>query len=111
MLVVAVAGAPPPPAPALLLRLFLRLLPPPLGEAGKASVDLLQALLHIGSVTASRVGAEQKIVGHGHVTEQLTSLGHEAEAALDTLLDVEPLKIDAIIDHLAAGMQQTRRSG
>ena len=67
----------------------LRLLPPALGEARKTVIDFLQAL--IGAVAAARIGAEQQIVGDRHVAEQFARLRHQAEAALDALLDVEPV--------------------
>jgi hypothetical protein len=59
----------------------------------------LQALLHARAVAAPRIGAEQKIVGDGHIAEQLAAFGHQAKAALDALLDIDAPQIDAIIDH------------
>ena len=78
----------------LAARQCLRLLPPALVEPGKTRIDLLQALLHIGSVTATRVAAQQKVVGNRHVAEQFAGFRHQTKSALDTLLDVEPLDIE-----------------
>ena len=80
----------------------LRLLLAALGEARETMIDLLQALFHVGPVAAPAIGAEHQIVDDRHVAEQFASLGHQAEAAFDPLLDIQAPDIDAIIDDFAA---------
>jgi len=77
-------------------------LAPALGQAWKAVVNVLQATLDLGPVGAPGIAAEQKIIGHRHVAEQLACFGNQAKAALDPFLDIDALQIEAVIEHPAA---------
>ena len=84
-------------------------LPAPLGQTREAREHAAE--IRGDCRVAADVGAEPQIVEHRHFGEQFALLRHEAEAALDALLDLEAGKIDAVERDAAAEAQQAHRAG
>ena len=78
-----------------------------LGKSGEAAVNVVETGAHAGLVAAPEVGAEQQVVGHRHVAEQLALFGHEAETRLDAVFHIDLRLIGAGVDDAAGRRQQS----